>query len=181
MEKLTKPDYTAFGALSSLIGSFDVHKTYAALVATAMQEISSMEPKARHLWECGTYIELDGDGRLVKSNLCRERWCPLCQWRRSLRVFGQVQQMLAWLSPQNFKYLHLVLTVPNCAADDLKTRCDWLYRRSTAMFYDRFKAMLTLRGLHDGDGLPSFYSALQNAAAGIAQDQDEREYLSHHE
>lgn len=48
-------------------------------------------------------------------------------------------------------------------------------------FYDRFKAMLTLRGLHDGDGAPSFYSALQNAAAGLAQDQDEREYLSRHE
>ncbi len=137
MEKPAKPDYTALGALGSLIGSFETHKIYAALVATALQEISNMEQKARHLWECGTYLELDGNGRLVKSNLCRERWCPLCQWRRSLRVYGQVQQMLGWLAPQKFKYLHLVLTVPNCSGDDLKTLCDWLYRRSTAMFSDR--------------------------------------------
>ena len=48
-------------------------------------------------------------------------------------------------------------------------------------FYDRFKAMLTLRGLHDGDGLPSFYSALQHVAAGLAQEKEECEYISHHE
>ncbi len=137
MNKLQKPDYSDFGELNQLIGSFDVHKGYAALVATAMQEISVMENKASHLWECGTYLELDEQGRLVKSNLCRERRCPLCQWRRSLRVYGQVQKMLQWLEPGGYKYLHLVLTIPNCRADDLKNQCDWLYTRSTAMFSDR--------------------------------------------
>ncbi|MGX8702544.1 hypothetical protein [Caproiciproducens sp.] len=48
-------------------------------------------------------------------------------------------------------------------------------------FYDRFKAMLTLRGLRVGDGVPSFYSALQSAAAGLSQEKEEQEYLSRHE
>jgi hypothetical protein len=48
-------------------------------------------------------------------------------------------------------------------------------------FYDRFKAMLTLRGLRAGDGVPSFYSALQSAAAGLSQEKEEQEYLSRHE
>lgn len=137
MEKLKIPDYTNLGELGERIGTFEVHKEYSMLVATAMQEIAEMEQKAMHLWECGTYLEFDREGQLVKSNLCRERWCPLCQWRRSLRIYGQVQQLLSALEPGGYKYLHLVLTVPNCNAADLKYQCDWLYRRSTAMFADR--------------------------------------------
>ncbi len=137
MKKPDKPDYTTFGTLGQLIGTFDTHKTYAALVATAMQEISELEHNAVHLWECGTYLELDGQGKLVKSNLCRERWCPVCQWRRSLRIYGQVQQLLTYLDPGKYKFLHLVLTIPNCSAADLKSECDWLYWRSSAMFADR--------------------------------------------
>lgn len=137
MEKLNIPLYSEFGSLGTLIGTFDTHKSYAALVATAMQELPGFDLKARHLWECGTYLELDPEGKLVRSNLCRERWCPVCQWRRSLRIYGQIQKMLGWLEPGRYEYLHLVLTVPNCSAGDLKTECDDLYRRSSALFADR--------------------------------------------
>ncbi|WP_195983436.1 protein rep [Clostridium sp. D33t1_170424_F3] len=114
-----------------------MHKEYAFLVATAMQELPGWESKARHLLECGTYLELDEEGHVVKSNLCRERFCPMCQWRRSLRVYGQTQKILSFLEPQGLAYLHLTLTIPNCSAADLKAQCKWLFWRSAALFSDR--------------------------------------------
>lgn len=122
---------------NGILKRFQQHKELAALVASAMQEISGWDDRARHLWECGTYIEFDQDGKLVRSNLCRDRFCPMCQWRRSLRIYGQTQRILDSLEPQGFAYLHMTLTLPNCSADDLPAHCDWLYWRSSALFGDR--------------------------------------------
>ena len=120
-----------------ILKRFQEHKELAALVASAMQEIPGWEDRARHIWECGTYLELDQEGKLVRSNLCRDRFCPMCQWRRSLRIYGQTQHILEYLEPQGFAYLHMTLTLPNCSAIDLPTHCDWLYWRSSALFGDR--------------------------------------------
>ncbi len=125
------PDFKA------LLGSFEQHKAYAALVASAMAEIPEFSKKEISLENCGTYLELDGDGILVASNLCRERLCPLCQWRRSLRVYGQTQKILDRLEPDGYAYLHLVLTIPNCKAADLYEQIGFLFRRSSALFSDR--------------------------------------------
>lgn len=122
---------------NGILKRFQEHKEISALVASAMQEIPGWDDRARHLWECGSYIEIDQDGKLVRSNLCRDRFCPMCQWRRSLRIYGQTQQLLDYLAQQNFAYLHLTLTIPNCCASDLAAQCDWLYWRSSAMFGDR--------------------------------------------
>lgn len=126
-----------FDLEGSILKRFQVHKEIAALVASAMQEVPGWDHRARHLWECGTYLELDQDGRLVRSNLCRDRFCPMCQWRRSLRIYGQTQQILDRLEPQGMAFLHLTLTLPNCKAGDLPQHCDWLYWRSSALFGDR--------------------------------------------
>ncbi len=50
-------------------------------------------------------------------------------------------------------------------------------------FYDRFKAMLALHDIHTANDPSAFYSALQNAAAEIANAQGEadKEYISRHE
>lgn len=51
-------------------------------------------------------------------------------------------------------------------------------------FYDRFKAMLALRELHNANNpaIP-FYAAIQSAAAALAESQnkEECEYISRHE
>lgn len=129
--------YSGAPNLGALLGSFEEHKVYSALVASAMAELPEFSKREKSLQGCGTYLELDAEGRLAASNLCRERLCPMCQWRRSLRVYGQVQKILDRLQPDGYAYLHLVLTIPNCKGDDLRQQIRWLYWRSSSLFGDR--------------------------------------------
>ena len=34
----------------------------------------------------------EGKKKLKSANFCRLRLCPMCQWRRSLKMFGQVKK-----------------------------------------------------------------------------------------
>lgn len=41
------------------------------------------------IWYCGTSIGLTYDGLIASANFCRNRFCPTCQWRRSVKLFRQ--------------------------------------------------------------------------------------------
>jgi len=74
--------------------------------------------------QCGSFLQfkeyVDYTLKLHKANFCKIRLCPMCSWRRSLKVFGQVSQVLDYLEENhNFRYLFLTLTVKNCYADEL--------------------------------------------------------------
>lgn len=45
--------------------------------------------------DCSTFLEWKyyfeiNEKRLAKANFCKVRLCPMCSWRRSLKIFGQV-------------------------------------------------------------------------------------------
>lgn len=62
----------------------------------------------------------DGSARLVKANFCRDRVCPHCQRRRSLKLYGQMRSVLSYLNAsERCRFLFLTLTVPNCTAEEL--------------------------------------------------------------
>ena len=61
----------------------------------------------------------DGRRRLRAANFCRVRLCPICQWRRSLKLYGQMRQVT---DPK--AYIFLTLTVRNCLLDDLSRTLD---------------------------------------------------------
>ena len=92
-----------------------------ALLSNAYQEINIK--RALRLQECASYLTFreyeDKSQFLEHANFCRIRLCPMCQWRRSLKVFGQVSKIMAHLAPQNYAYLFLTLTVRNCDGKDL--------------------------------------------------------------
>ena len=103
---------------------------------------------ARRISSCGTYLEFShgGEGRKLDfADFCHDRFCPCCNWRRSLKVYGQIQAVLGHLAPEQYTYLFLTLTQKNCGASDpaeLKQECDrlyegwrWLYRNGW-MFRD---------------------------------------------
>ena len=70
---------------------------------------------------CGDFLGFSpsvdtGEFRLVSANFCRERLCPTCQKRKSLKMYANVLQVVNYIETnvRNVRYLHLVLTVPNC-------------------------------------------------------------------
>lgn len=79
--------------------------------------------------ECASFLEfsLTSDSkRLSKANFCKDRLCPMCSWRRSLKVFGQVSQIVDSLS-SSYEFVFLTLTVRNVKADRLSSEIDKLF------------------------------------------------------
>lgn len=49
------------------------------------------------IWYCGTSIGLTYDGLIASANFCRNRFCPTCQWRRSVKLFRQNYECFEWI------------------------------------------------------------------------------------
>lgn len=83
------------------------------------ERISGCGHSLTYSWEKGS----EGWSRRLKSaRLCRVRTCPICQWRRSLRLQTDIQSRLdviAVKSPE-LRPVMLTLTVRNCDLDGLR-------------------------------------------------------------
>jgi len=82
--------------------------------------------KAARLADCATFLtyrpKADGAGiALQRANFCRVRLCPMCTWRRSLKVFGQLSRIMEALKGE-YAYILLTLTVKNVQGEELGQR-----------------------------------------------------------
>lgn len=86
----------------------------------------------RALMSCGEWLGFapDSDGviRLKSASFCRKRICPMCQWRKSQRQFSDCLRLADVLEEKGYRFLHLVLTVPNCSESELAQTVDKLYK-----------------------------------------------------
>ena len=105
------------------------HKTEAQLLAVAY-ELAGDTAKASRLRCCADSLAFapteDGRLHLQSAAFCRVRLCPVCQWRRSLKVYGQTIDIVRYLAQQRaaqgrkpYAYLMLTLTVPNIPGPQL--------------------------------------------------------------
>ena len=75
--------------------------------------------------ECGDFLlfarKHDNKLKLARANFCKSRIFNMCNWRRSLKLFGQVSQVIEAIRQKDIKvrYLFLTLTVKNCKSDKL--------------------------------------------------------------
>ncbi|MCH5207137.1 MAG: protein rep [Oscillospiraceae bacterium] len=109
--------------------------------------------RAERLENCGTHLEFgiwhgQGEGgsdlkKLIKANFCTQRICPLCGWRRSLKIQASVRKILqaAEESGSKYEYLMLTLTIPNVTGSDLpaaitKMMAAWKRLSETKRFED---------------------------------------------
>ena len=73
--------------------------------------------------------------KLTNANFCRDRLCPMCAWRRSYKIFGQVSRVMNYITSEyknSYDFIFVTLTVPNCPADELDKTIDKLLKS-----YDR--------------------------------------------
>lgn len=96
--------------------------------------------KTYRVAECGTYLEFkkasaDGNLKLKNANFCKDRLCPMCSWRRSLKIFGQVSKIMDKVTEnKNYRFLFLTLTVKNCEGDELSKEIDKLFKAFNLLF-----------------------------------------------
>jgi len=126
------------------------------------------EPKrAQRIKSCGTFLEFtreleSGIRRLTAANFCRERLCPMCQWRRSLKVFREVSRAMdaVEFEHKNLVPLFLTLTLRNCSGDALADTLDIIFKG-----WNRFLNHRTVKPLIVGwfRSLEITYNKIQDA------------------
>lgn len=73
---------------------------------------------------CGDWLQFGCTVEGVKlrhASFCRHRLCPMCNWRRGVKVFSQLKQILDYLKPEEYRYIALTLTVRNCTGENLNS------------------------------------------------------------
>lgn len=82
--------------------------------------------------DCSNYLEFklfkNGDKKLHMANFCKVRLCPMCSWRRSLKIFGQVSKVMDnSVQQKDFRFIFLTLTCRNIAGEELGSQLDNLF------------------------------------------------------
>ncbi|MCD3304144.1 protein rep, partial [Clostridium botulinum] len=90
--------------------------------------------KAYRVQECGSFLEFrryinTGEFKLQGANFCKVRLCPMCAWRRQLKIFAQVSKVMdSALELKEYRFIFLTLTCKNVYADDLSITIDNLFK-----------------------------------------------------
>ncbi|MBC3901707.1 replication protein [Acetobacterium malicum] len=96
--------------------------------------INNYEKKSLRVKDCGTYLEYKvytatNEKKLHDANFCKVRLCPMCAWRRSLKIFGQVSQVMNIAKGETSnKFIFVTLTQRNVTGEELKEEIDNLYK-----------------------------------------------------
>lgn len=91
--------------------------------------------KYERLEQCSTYLEFRREKttrkyKLINTNLCRVRLCPLCAYKRSLSVYHNTAAIIKYINEKysSSKYLFLTLTIKNVPSSELSNAIDNLTR-----------------------------------------------------
>lgn len=98
-----------------------LHKLHSGYIALAYEEFDPK--KAERMKTCAQWLSFmrkeDGALKLHDARFCRVRLCPVCQWRRSLKTFAQMSQVLDLAKEQGYQFIFLTLTICNCNSSEL--------------------------------------------------------------
>lgn len=127
---------------------FQPKKEDSLILSDVYRELDMVQ-RALRVGECGTYLEYHvtkSEKKLHKANFCRDRLCPMCNWRRSLKIFGQVSQVMNELEKQGYQFLFLTLTVKNCSADDFPDTVQMLFDGWRNFYHERKRVKKAVSG-----------------------------------
>ena len=89
--------------------------------------------------DCGTFLEFkkyinDNSMKLNQANFCKVRLCPMCSWRRSLKIYGQVSKIMnEVVKYEDLEFIFLTLTTRNCEGQDLSNTIDNIFNAFNKM------------------------------------------------
>ena len=77
--------------------------------------------------QCGNFVEMEvcpkcGRKHIKRATLCRDRFCPICGWRLSMKRYVKMLKIINGLMKQNkdCEWQFVTLTVKNCKIEELK-------------------------------------------------------------
>ena len=143
-EKLA--DYSATGKKRK----WDLHKQNNLKLVELYKQAIKISPnvispkRLQDLADCASQLEYlqdaEGNKKLYKTYFCRVRLCPMCQWRRSLKLFSQVSKITDYINQQNnqVRYLFITLTQKNCNGSELVQEINKI-NKSFSLLVDKTK------------------------------------------
>ncbi|WP_394804596.1 protein rep [Priestia aryabhattai] len=91
-------------------------------------EAGNLLKKAERMYECANVLRFkqqDETLKLYQAYFCKVRFCPMCSWRRSLKIaFNNKKVVEAVNERKKVQWLFLTLTVRNCDGNELKLTLD---------------------------------------------------------
>ena len=118
------------------VSNMKLKEVYAAL-AENESESEYYNRKAERLEKCGNTLTFnvyndENGGQYMKvahAESCRVRLCPLCAWRRSLKIHTHTRKILDKMQEsKDYEYILLTLTVPNVTEDELNEIITHLFK-----------------------------------------------------
>lgn len=125
--------------------NWDDFKKSSINIANALQTSKKFATRAYELQNCAEYLvyapntnpeNLDRPLLLREARFCRDRACPVCNWRRSLRWKATMHRQIPHVAEKypTHRWIFLTLTVQNCHIADLRTTIDMMNKGFTALF-----------------------------------------------
>ncbi len=116
---------------------YEKYKKLSLKVSDLFKSDDELSERGVLIEHCGDLIQFDDTNTLVSANFCRQRLCPNCQRRNSLKLYSKYKQIETELTKRGFAFLHLVLTVKNCSSDELTNTIKLLYDSSSRFFKEK--------------------------------------------
>lgn len=119
------------------LSSYTENKRLTSRTAMTYLNTSLLEKDrlAHELRRCGNVLKFGrekatGRLRLLNGYFCQKRLCALCSYRRSLKNFSQISQIIEQPEFKGMQWVFITLTMPNVKAEELH---DAIIRMHSAM------------------------------------------------
>lgn len=130
---------------SEKIERFSLKKENNLLVKDMIQSHLSASGYARFMY-CSTYLSFLADKtkthkKVETANFCKNRFCPMCSWRKSVKDTLELSVMTDWIhNVHKKKFIFMTLTVPNVSGDMLNDEIKSINEAFKLLFkYDELK------------------------------------------
>lgn len=113
-------------------GRWADHKRMAAQIALRMMA-AGYRARGERMSVCSDivtyrYCPACDTWHVERANLCRDRLCPICNWRLSLQRYATMQDVVRPLIASGLSWALVTLTVQNCAPGALSRTVDAMMR-----------------------------------------------------
>jgi plasmid rolling circle replication initiator protein Rep len=106
------------------VSSLELHRLYGLAQIIDADCISKSSYAA--LEHCASFLlyglNQKGDKRLKQADFCKARLCPMCNWRKSLKIFSQTSQITDYMLEQHptTRFIFVTFSPRNCAFNSLE-------------------------------------------------------------